>query len=86
MKFPDTKFDLIYIDGKHTCEYVIQDILNCQKLAHPDTILWIDDYSLFIRKAVQSLKRKGILNVVHKQNSSGKDGQRTWAEARYLFQ
>lgn len=86
LKFPNAKFDLIYIDGKHTCEYVIQDILNCQKLAHPDTILWIDDYTLFIRKAVQSLKRKGILNVVHKQNSSGKDGQRTWAEARYLFQ
>lgn len=85
LNFPKEKFDLIYVDGKHTYEYVIQDILNSKQLAHENTILWVDDYGSFIQEAVQSLQQKGVLKVVHVQNSMGEHGGRSWAEARFIF-
>lgn len=40
---PDTKFDLIFIDGGHSYDVAINDIKNCMKLAHKDTIVVMDD-------------------------------------------
>jgi len=37
------KYDLIFIDGNHNYEFVIQDLLNCKKIAHKDTIVILDD-------------------------------------------
>ena len=37
------KFDFILIDGDHSRDGAIADILNCKMLAHPDTILVVDD-------------------------------------------
>jgi predicted O-methyltransferase YrrM len=36
-------FDLIFIDGGHTYEIAMADLLNCKKLAHKDTIVIMDD-------------------------------------------
>ena len=36
-------FDLIFIDGGHTYEIAMADLLNCKKLAHKDTIVIVDD-------------------------------------------
>ena len=36
-------FDFIYIDGNHTYEYALNDILNCKKFSKPSTILVLDD-------------------------------------------
>jgi len=36
-------FDFIYIDGNHTYEYALNDILNCKKFAKPSSILVLDD-------------------------------------------
>lgn len=36
-------FDMIFIDGCHDYEYAINDLLNCKRLAHSDTIVIIDD-------------------------------------------
>ena len=40
------KFNLIYIDGNHSYETVLQDILISSKLLEPDGILCGDDLSL----------------------------------------
>lgn len=38
------QYDFIYIDGCHRYEIASQDINNCRKLCHKDTIIIIDDY------------------------------------------
>jgi len=44
----DTKFDIIFIDGGHQYEIAKQDLDNCFKLAHKDTIVILDD-TIFTR-------------------------------------
>jgi predicted O-methyltransferase YrrM len=43
---PTRTFDLIFIDGGHTYDIAIADILNCKKLSHTNTIVVIDDVVL----------------------------------------
>lgn len=38
-----TKFDVLFIDGCHDYNIVIQDVDNCMKLAHKDSIIILDD-------------------------------------------
>lgn len=40
---PDTKFDVIFIDGGHQYDVAKEDINNCFHLAHKDTIVIVDD-------------------------------------------
>lgn len=40
---PNTKFDILFIDGNHEYEYAKHDLLNCQKLAHTNSIVILDD-------------------------------------------
>jgi predicted O-methyltransferase YrrM len=39
----DMTQDLLFIDGGHTYEIAMADIMNCKALAHKDTIVVIDD-------------------------------------------
>jgi len=41
--FEDMKFDCIFIDGDHSYEGAMADLMNCKRLAHKDTILIMDD-------------------------------------------
>lgn len=83
--YPDKIFDLIYVDGYHTYDYVIKDVMNCRALADSNTILWIDDYHSFVKEAVASLVDQGVLEIIHEEQSWGNHGFRSWVEARYLF-
>ena len=38
------EYDFIYIDGCHRYKIASQDLANCRKLCHKDTIIIIDDY------------------------------------------
>ena len=37
--YPDKKFDLIFVDGAHDYSTALQDLHNCRRLAHKDTIV-----------------------------------------------
>lgn len=45
---PGSKFDIIFIDGGHQYKIAKQDLNNCFKLAHKDTIVILDD-TMFTR-------------------------------------
>ena len=85
-KFPNEKFDLIYIDGNHAYEYCLRDIINCEALATVDTLLWVDDYlSSASKKAVDECEKKGVIKIISINPSWDSAGERCWVEARYLF-
>lgn len=86
--FPTTKLDLIFIDGAHSYNHCLKDILNMRSLAHPGTHLWIDDYySSDVFDAVQRCEKVlGIIKVLKVHVSDFKThAERCWVEARYLF-
>jgi predicted O-methyltransferase YrrM len=45
---PETKFDVIFIDGGHDYDVAAADLRNCARLAHKDTIVIMDD-TMFTR-------------------------------------
>ncbi|MBA3956985.1 MAG: class I SAM-dependent methyltransferase [Parachlamydiaceae bacterium] len=84
-RMPNEKFDLIYVDGNHNYDYCLKDIINCSALAHPETLLWVDDYNGgSIQQAVLKAQEMGVIQIesIHpSEDSCG--GGRCWIEARY---
>lgn len=40
---PDHKYDLIFVDGGHKGDIPDTDLKNCKRLAHPETVVLMDD-------------------------------------------
>lgn len=86
LHFPEKRFDLIYIDGNHYYESCLNDILNCRALAHPNTILWVDDYwASSIQQAVNECVNNHLIVVEEIFEANDPCGFRSWIQARYLF-
>ncbi len=86
-KFPNVKFDLIYIDGCHHFEWAFGDICNVRKISHSNTILWIDDVepdlSNPVAIAVRCAEEIGIIQVQKVFHSNDqKMGVRNWVQAK----
>jgi predicted O-methyltransferase YrrM len=78
--------DLIYIDGGHTYESCLHDIMNCKLLAHPKTILWVDDtQSPEVRQALDECVKKKIIRIVKEHSSLSEEGGRYWTQAKYCL-
>jgi predicted O-methyltransferase YrrM len=65
-KFNDEMFDIIYIDGNHEPEYVMEDAVLCFRKLKPNGIMIFDDYGW----GGPDLTQRGIdgfINGYHKQ-------------------
>ncbi|MBS0619840.1 MAG: class I SAM-dependent methyltransferase [Verrucomicrobia bacterium] len=83
---PGDKFDLIFIDGCHTFDACVADIKNCQRLAHKDTLVWIDDYCpVGVKTAVDHCIKQGLLTLIEAKTVTDESGERAWAIARYPY-
>ncbi len=81
---PTQTFDLIYIDGSHEYEGCYLDIINCKKLAHQSTILWLDDFTFEgPTRAIKELVDSEFIVIDEKFFSDGKCGGRAWMQFRY---
>ena len=82
-QYPYEAFDLIYVDGCHLFDYALADIINAKKLAHPNTILWIDDFhDGDVNRAVMLLCSLNFIRLLNVHTSL----DRCWVEARYAFE
>lgn len=76
LKLNDDFFDIIYIDGNHEPEYVLEDAVLCFRKLKKDGILIFDDYGWggpeMVEKAIDAFinvykKRIQVLGIQHEQ-------------------
>jgi predicted O-methyltransferase YrrM len=84
-------FDLMFIDGDHHYEGALKDLMDCQKLATPETIVLFDDVVHFLPKKGWN---EGPNRAWHEMREKGKIVQTAWFDfaegrgmviGRYLF-
>src|SRR3990167_1314489 len=87
-KAPSLLFDLIYIDGCHRFQWSLGDIMNGEKIAAPNALLWIDDvdpdFQNGVGAAVKCCESLGIIAI--EKFFSSEDplfGKRNWIQAKY---
>lgn len=88
LSHPDLKFDFIYIDGDHSYNGCVADIVNCKNLASKNTVLWIDDYNyhITVANAINDCVDSGVIEIYgHHQSIDDRGYLREWIEARYMF-
>lgn len=74
-------FDLILIDGGHEYEVALEDIINMQYLAGPDTILIMDDTDFEpVARAWNECIENGLVEEFEKRSDCGLG----WTRGRYL--
>lgn len=85
LAYKGEKFDLIFIDGGHSYQCCLEDIVNCQKLATDGAILWVDDYNYWeVHDAVNACVKNGLITITDVKSVNDESGPRVWAEAVYL--
>jgi predicted O-methyltransferase YrrM len=78
---PGVNFDLIIIDGGHEYRVALQDIINMERLARPDTILIMDDTAFEpVNRAWNECIKNGLVEELERRTDSGFG----WTRGRYL--
>lgn len=72
--FPENFLDWVYIDGNHTYEFVIKDLLLCQRKVKIGGLITGDDYRIGgwwqsgVKKAVDQFKRQKNIKLLELRN------------------
>lgn len=69
-EFPDGYFDYVYVDGNHTYEYVLQDLIDFSAKLKPDGVLMGHD---FCEDAHAAQYRYGIIDAVRRFLARSRD-------------
>ena len=75
------EFDLIYIDGNHLFEFVIEDINNSLKIIKENGYIILDDYKIVgwwndgVTKAINKFKEEKKIKIIHQHNFFNKHNQ-----------
>jgi len=83
---PERVFDLIYIDGDHSYENALGDIVHSRDLAKPKHLLVINHYQDEVYEAVQTCLEEGLLEIkeeIHSQTPFS--GHRVFITAHYTM-
>ncbi|MGH3523869.1 MAG: class I SAM-dependent methyltransferase, partial [Mycobacterium sp.] len=95
-RHPEMKFDLIFIDGGHDYAVARQDLLNMRNLAHPTTVLVLDDlvpwlpWGIGPARAWADLLDEGVVTCDGlwqegwRVKAPAPPGRRAWAVGRYV--
>ena len=81
------KFDFIFIDGGHFDDIHRQDMVNCKRLSHENTVVMLDDYQIKrdyqinIKKHFDQLHDDGFLEPISIPHRGGGDG---WILYKYV--
>ena len=73
-KILNYNFDLIYIDGNHLFEFVLEDLNNSLKFISENGYIILDDYKSVgwwsdgVTKAINKLKAEKRIKIVHEHN------------------
>lgn len=82
-KYPNKKFDLIYIDGDHIFDIRFEDMVNCSLIAHKDTVIWINDDWKDIGPELDLCQKEGLIEIIGRKSSKDTVGGREWIIAKY---
>ena len=80
-KILDYEFDLIYIDGNHLFEFVLEDVNNSLKIINENGFIILDDYKIVgwwndgVTKAISKLKGEKKIKIIHEHNFFNKHNQ-----------
>ena len=61
----DKKYDIIHIDGGHQEKCVVNDLINCKKFAHKDTLMIFDDTNATgISRIINKYCKEGFIKEI----------------------